>query len=1289
MTTINSKEQQAFVNCRSANAIWTKLAAQHMQNASASTHVLQATFFHYQYVASHNLMQHITAIEGMAQQLEDLGQPMNQSQIMTKIVSTLPPTYRNFMTVWDNLGPTEKTMPQLITKLMNEQHRNVNPNENLATSKQAEAFVSQSRTKPRYNERVRERHDNKRPRHECTYCGKSNHDQSTCRRRLNAEAGIAEEKCSYCHNYGHLLPACRKKAADDHTENKIKSSKAALSQTREEFGMAADTNSLDIHGWYADSGATHHMCGDKSMMHNYTNISSKSWSVNGIGAIKLYAHGKGDVSITTTLNGKEQTGTLNNVLYVPGLGTNLLSIVSATDRGIEVEFSNQTVLFKRNGVPIMSGNRNGKTLYKLNINSTKTPTLDNSTALPASVNKVSLNTWHQRLSHTNFNTIIKMARTGVVDGIDLDKECSPPTTICSGCSFGKMHRLPFNGVRTRATEIGELIHSDVCGPMQLASPTGSRYYVTFKDDFSGYRVIYFMKFKSEVFDRFQAFVCKIRSETKAFVRTLRTDGGGEFTSNEFEAWLTKKAIRHETCPAHTPQLNSVSERDHRTIGEAERSSMHMMSVPLELWAESYNCATYTLNRTLSRTSTATPYELWFKRKPHLGHLRIFGSIAYIHIPDCDRRKLDSKSVRCMFVGYCDTTKAYRFWDAAVRRIKISRDAIFDELNPEPFNEPIMTDSSVSTPSVDPDCAQPQDVPDPITSTHHDAAIEILPPTTNSVTTIHPRRSTREPQPKRSWAEAASHDSNLTIDDQSEPESYSDAIAGPNALLWNKAMSEEYKSLIDNKTWSLTTLPPGRSAIGCKWTFKIKRGSDGSIDRYKARFVAKGFSQRPGLDYGETYAPVIKHESLRIILSIAADRDLTMTQLDVKTAFLHGDVTEELYIRQPEGFVAAKQDHLVCKLHKGLYGLKQSSRLWNAKFNAFIVKFGLASTIADPCVYTRTNADELILLGIWVDDGLLCSTSASLNASIITYLLQHFEITSHPADCFIGLQIQRNRNKRELLLSQPQYIINTLRRFQMSSCHPISTPADPHSHLSALMSPITPETAALMAGTPYKEAIGSLIYLTTCSRPDIAYAVGQAARFCQNPGKAHWAAVKRILSYLSGTRHHGLLFSGTGRAKFVGYTDADYAGCIDSRRSTSGFIFLHLGCAVAWGSRRQQCTALSTTEAEYIAASDASKEAIWLRRLLIQIDFLPSGPVRLLCDNESAIRLVHNPTHHQRTKHIDVRFHFIREKQANGEIDINYVTTTHQLADILTKPLAAPQFSFLRSRIGIAASVSEE
>jgi hypothetical protein len=272
--------------------------------------------------------------------------------------------------------------------------------------------------------------------------------------------------------------------------------------------------------------------------------------------------------------------------------------------------------------------------------------------------------------------------------------------------------------------------------------------------------------------------------------------------------------------------------------------------------------------------------------------------------------------------------------------------------------------------------------------------------------------------------------------------------------------------------------------------------------------------------------------------------------------LYGDVTEELYFRQPEGFTTPEKEKRVCRFHKGLYGLKQSSRLWNIEFSAFITKYGLTSTTADPCVYTRSSDNEFIIIGIWVDDGLLCTNSSTLTESIMAYLSTQFKMTSHQADCFLGLQIDRNREKRQLLLSQPQYIAGILRRFKMSTCFPVKTRAGPQSHLTTSMSPTTPEGISLMAGVPYKEAIGSLIYLMMCTRPDIAYAVGQAARFSQNRGKAHWSAVKRIFSYLPGTFNHGILFSSKGRAQLVGFTDADYAECLDSRRSTSGFLFLH-------------------------------------------------------------------------------------------------------------------------------------
>lgn len=578
----------------------------------------------------------------------------------------------------------------------------------------------------------------------------------------------------------------------------------------------------------------------------------------------------------------------------------------------------------------------------------------------------------------------------------------------------------------------------------------------------------------------------------------------------------------------------------------------------------------------------------------------------MHVPDCDRHKLEPKSIKCLFVGYCETTKAYRLWDPVDRRLKISRDVIFNE-----------------SPAHD-------------VSTHHDSlksshpADEYLNPS-DQITATGPRHSSRTPQPKKLWAEFASTVKPDLTTPTIEPSSFKLAMASPDSDKWKIAMDEEYQSLMDNHTWSLVPLPHGRSAIGCRWTYKLKHGSDGTIQRYKARFVAKGYSQRPGLDFTETYAPVVKLDSLRAILSIAANRDLDMIQLDVKTAFLYGEVAEELYISQPEGFIVDGQESLVCRLHKGLYGLKQSSRLWNLTFDSFLTSFGFISSSADPCVYFRENASEFTIFALWVDDCLLCSTSSSVNTAILSHLTSHFSMTSGSADLFIGLQISRDRAQRKLLLSQPQYLQRIIERFHMTNSNPFSTPADPNARLDSSMSPSTPDGIKAMNTTPYSEAIGCLTYAAVCTRPDIAFAVGQAARFCQNPGKAHWSAVKRILSYLAGTTTHGLLFSGKGRTTLVGYTDSDYAGDKDTRRSTSGFIFLHLGGAISWGSTRQSCTALSTTEAEYIAASNATKEAIWVQRLLLQIGRLQPGPVRLLCDNQSRS----SPTHETHRREISL------------------------------------------------------
>lgn len=473
------------------------------------------------------------------------------------------------------------------------------------------------------------------------------------------------------------------------------------------------------------------------------------------------------------------------------------------------------------------------------------------------------------------------------------------------------------------------------------------------------------------------------------------------------------------------------------------------------------------------------------------------------------------------------------------------------------------------------------------------------------------------------------------------------MISPDAHLWKLAIQDEYESLIKNRTWSISDLPKGRTPIKSRWVFKIKPGVNGSTPRYKARLVAKGFSQRMGIDYSETFSPVVKYDTLRVILSFVAALDLEVSQLDVKTAFLHGELDEEIYLQQPQGYIEPGKENLVCRLHKSLYGLKQASRVWNRHFDTFLKKFGLNPSDADPCLYLRHYQGEFALVIIWVDDGLVCSNNGDLVSAIIEYLSKCFEMCCTPANHFVGLSITRDRQRKTLYLTQPEYIKKILQRFHMLDCNPKSLPADPNSRLRH------DAEGNYNQEIPYREAVGSLMYLMLASRPDIAFAVGQVSQFCENPKPEHWNAVRRIFAYLQGTASYDIRFC-NNFSGLKGFTDSDYAGNPTSRRSTSGFLFLLHGGPVAWSSRRQSCVALSTTEAEFIAACEATKEGVWLQRLLKEITPGPVGPMPLLCDNQSAIQLIKNPVFHQRTKHIDVRYNFIREHQENGIIDVKYI-----------------------------------
>lgn len=509
----------------------------------------------------------------------------------------------------------------------------------------------------------------------------------------------------------------------------------------------------------------------------------------------------------------------------------------------------------------------------------------------------------------------------------------------------------------------------------------------------------------------------------------------------------------------------------------------------------------------------------------------------------------------------------------------------------------------------------------------------------------------------------------------EPSSYKQALEDENREKWMCAMKEEYESLIKNNTWELVERPVNQKIVDNKWVYRVKEKTKNSPMRFKARLCARGFTQQHGVNYFETFSPVVRFTSIRIILAIAAQRRMCIKQFDIKTAFLNGELKEEVYMEQPIGF--SDGTNKVCRLKASLYGLKQASRCWNEKFSKFIKLFGFRQCKADPCVYVSRKNGALTMLAIHVDDGLIAGENQSDVKSVIKYLGEHFEIKEMDIGCFLGLEIEQKPDG-SIFVHQSTYAAKVLSRFNMENCVGVSTPIDANQMMHNF-------DESEPSSYPYRELIGSVMYLAVGTRADIAHAVAVASRHMEKPTIVHERAAKRILKYLKKTLNFGILYLNSNTDELIAYSDADYAGDIETRRSTSGAAFMYGGGIISWCSERQKSVSLSTTESEYIAASQCVKELIWLKQIFCELLENNSLKIKLLMDNQSAIRLIKNPEFHKRTKHIDVRYHFIREKYEENLFMLHYIPTNEMLADTFTKALASPKFVELVKKLGMTSA----
>jgi len=869
---------------------------------------------------------------------------------------------------------------------------------------------------------------------------------------------------------------------------------------------------------------------------------------------------------------------------------------------------------------------------------------------------------------------------------------------CVGCVMGKGHRTTIPKLSTsKSNRLLELVHSDVNGPLEIPSLGGSRYFVTFVDDFSRWTVMYTMKAKSETLDCFKKYhlhaerhtgqkvatlnVIKRTNQPKDKIKILRTDNGGEYISNSFTSYLESHGIKHQLTVAYTPQQNGVAERMNRTLMDCTRSMLHGAKLEKEFWAEALSTSVFIRNRVLSRSlpNNETPYLRWMGKIPDVAYFRVFGCKCWYVIPKSKVSKLQPRSKEGRMLGYSTNSKGYKIWDVESKSMVVSRDVTFDESSlqsdqidleiSEELDNNVSVQGGESKEKINGniDSLQADGAEVGVEDEYQDAFDEQM---DDNESLTHPplRRSARIRKTTGEWWKKTSLLAHA-LSAQPVPNSFRLATAPENIDFWKPGIEKEHDCLLRNETWKLVDYQNGMHVLPSMYVFKVKNNAP------KVRLVALGSRQIAGIDFNETYAPVVTLTTVRTLLALVAHLDLELEQMDVVTAFLNGDLKEEIFMAVPEGLQSESTSGKVCKLLKSLYGLKQSPRQWYAKMHSFLVnRLEFRSSPNDPCLYTRHSGSSILLIALYVDDLLIAGSVNSEVQSIKNQLAIRFEMKDlGVARVMLGIEISRDRTNRNLFINQSEYANTILERFGMVNARPVVTPMEKsYAELSEL--PSKPAR-----NVPYRQVIGSLMWLMVGSRPDLAYAIGRLAQHSQSPTEYHWIAIKRVLRYINGTKNHGILYDRSLPINLKGYSDSDWAGCRNSRKSTSGYIFLVAGGAVSWRSKRQTCVALSSCEAEYVAMCLATRESIWLSRLLCDLRNQDQPKIAALgVDNDGSIDTAQNTAINQRNKHIDLQYHFVRDAVQSKRIRLEQCDSQNQMADPMTKPLDRILFEKLRS-----------
>ena len=1307
---------EKIADSTTAKAAWDTLVRCYGGDASVKKVKLQSLRKQYENLNMKNnekVSEYISRVILITNEMKACGETLSEETIMEKVL-------RSLTSQFDYIVVAIEHSKDLSTMRIEELQSSLEAQELRLTERTSEREVEQQALKATSDRRYQKQSEARR-----RSDGGQKSESSTSDRQKNAQKGKEKYdkkkiQCYCCKKFGHF-------ARDCWSNKERKSEEANIARSSDDESvllMASESDDMDlIDWWYMDTGCSNHLTGNKKWLVDFD--SEKRTKIRCADDKYLNAEGMGNVRVTLN-NGK--TALIQNVWYVPGIRSNLMSVGQLIEKGFSVTMKDNLLkLYDCNQKLIMESEQGRNRTFKVNVR-----TADSECLSATSAEKES-ELWHRRFGHLNFRSLKHLNSKKLVHGIPAIKK---PEKSCKVCMEGKQPRLPFaSETAPRAKHALGVVHSDVCGPFPVASIGGNKYFVLFVDEFTRMTWVSLIKFKHEVFDEFKKFRMKAENQSGQKLKILRTDGGGEYNSKEFQKFCEENGIEHEVTAPYTPQHNGLAERRNRTLLDMVRSMLKEKKLPQKLWGEAVATATYVLNRCpTKKLKEIVPIQKWTGDKQSVSHLKVFGSVCYKHVPEARRQKLDDRSKVMILIGY-HSTGAYKLYCPETNKIEFSRDVIVKEsevwnwdksqsdsdvrtseerselrISEVGVNSDVDSDSDSDSDSGedsedegDSDDSDPDDpdsdgnpdsggnsnsgnMPDP----EDDQSSGGSQPSEARNSEAQDSEQVQRPQrirniPRRYAEFDMLQDTEVDSEGEviqcamlvdSEPISTEEALK---QKLWLKAMKEELDAIERNKTWKLTELPKDKKAISVRWVFKQKLKPDGSIGKHKARLVARGFLQKPGLDYSEVFAPVARHETIRMVIAIAANRNWPLMHLDVKSAFLNGPLEEEVYVSQPPGFVKKNQEGMVYRLYKALYGLKQAPRAWNKKIDSFFKKQGFQKCEMEYGVYVQhTSEGNMTLVCLYVDDILLTGSSEQEIAKFKKVLMNEFEMTDlGKMTYFLGMEFRYS--EKGIILHQLKYELELLKRFNLKNCKIAVTPSDTNQKLDS------DSDGKDVDATTFKQLVGSLRYLCN-TRPDICYSVGMVSRFMSKPKWSHYQAAVRILRYIKGTLKYGVLFP-SGRkdeSELLSYSDSDWCGDRVDRRSTSGYLFKFLGGPISWCSKKQPVVALSTCEAEYIAGAVTACQAVWILNLLQDLKIKVNKPLKLMIDNKSAINLARNPVLHGRSKHIETKYHFLRHQVQRGVLEVVHCSTQKQLADVLTKAIKTDQFLRLRDGIGVTS-----